>query len=54
MDEVFDAAKFIERLEQGAFDGRLHEEFRQLSREQLEQVAFLLANRGNIIADASS
>jgi hypothetical protein len=41
MDEVFDAAKFLEQLDQGAFDGHLNEEFRQLSREQLEQVAFL-------------
>jgi hypothetical protein len=54
MDQAFDAAQFVQQLDKGAFDGRLHVAFRKLSREQLEQVAILLANRGNIKANASS
>jgi len=47
MDQPFCAAQFVQQLAQGAFDGRLHVAFRKLSRDQLEQVALLLANRGN-------
>jgi hypothetical protein len=47
MDQPFCAAQFVQRLAEGAFDGRLHVAFRKLSRDQLEQVAVLLANRGN-------
>lgn len=48
MDQLFCAAQFVQQLAEGVFDGRLHVAFRKLSRDQLEQVAFLLANRGNM------
>jgi len=42
---AFNAEEFVERLNRGAFDGRLHEVLHKLSFEQLEQVAILMANR---------
>ena len=53
MDQPFCAAQFVQQLAQGAFDGRLHVAFRKLTRDQLEQVALLLANRGNLKASQS-
>jgi hypothetical protein len=42
-DRPFDAAEFLERLNRGEFDGRVHQEIRKLSQEQLEQIALLMA-----------
>jgi len=53
MDQPFCAAQFVQQLAQGAFDGRLHVAFRKLTRDQLEQVALLLANRENRQASQS-
>ena len=41
----FDASKFLERLNRGEFDGRVTEEIRKLTPEQLEQVALLRAQQ---------
>jgi hypothetical protein len=54
MDQPFDAKEFVAQLQQGVFDGRVNLEFRKLSHEQLEQVAILLANRGQGKTDGSS
>jgi hypothetical protein len=40
---MFDANEFLQRLMSGQLDGRLHEEIRKLSYEQLEQVALRMA-----------
>ena len=45
MDRIFNAEEFLDKLSQGAFDGRLTDEFRKLSDEQREQVALLMAKR---------
>jgi len=41
----FDPDQFLEKLNQGLFDGRLNEEIQKLSSEQLEQIARLLTAR---------
>ena len=44
MDEqTFDTEAFVADLSRGKYDGRLNEEFRKLTHEQLEAVAALLA-----------
>jgi hypothetical protein len=45
MELPFDAQEFVEKLTAGEFDGRLHDEFQKLHYRQLEQVAFLMAQR---------
>lgn len=45
MTDIFDAENFFQMLVGGEFDQRLGEEVRKLSREQLEQVALLMAAR---------
>jgi hypothetical protein len=45
MERAFKAEEFVERLNRGAFDGRLHEVLHKLTFEQLEQVAILMAKR---------
>jgi len=41
----FNPKEFLRRLDEGVFDGRLHEELRKLSTDQLEQIAILVARR---------
>jgi hypothetical protein len=43
-DNVFDPKLFLERLRSGKFSGRLGEEFRRLTEEQLEAVVRLMAS----------
>lgn len=45
MDETFDAAVFVSKVRAGVFNGALHEELAKLSREDLEQVAAILAEQ---------
>ena len=45
MSEPFVAEELVKKLLRGELDGILHEEFRKLSYEELEQVAVLLAQR---------
>ncbi len=45
VEKSFDPARFVSMMQCGVFDGRLHSELERLSREQLEQVAILLAQR---------
>jgi hypothetical protein len=42
MAETFDAQKFLDRLSLGEFDGRIPEELRKLTHEQIEEVALLM------------
>jgi hypothetical protein len=42
MEKPFDPSLFVAMMRQGAFDGRLHEELANLTREQLEQLVLLL------------
>jgi hypothetical protein len=45
MLESFDAEEFLHQLSNGAFDHRLHESLRELTQQQLEQVARLMTAR---------
>ena len=45
MDEPFDPALFVSRVQAGFYDGHLNQELARLSHEQLEQVALLLSER---------
>ncbi len=45
MAETFDAKQFLDRLSLGEFDGRIPEELRKLTHEQIEQVALLMIAR---------
>jgi len=47
MDQAFDAVEFVEKLKQGAFDGRVNEVLLKLSKEQLQSVALVMARRLN-------
>ena len=42
MAEPFDAQRFLDRLSLGEFDGRIPEELRKLTHEQIEEVALLM------------
>ena len=43
--ENFDAEDFVRKLTSGELDGKLHEEFKKLTYDQLEQVAVSMAQR---------
>lgn len=43
MQERFDAAVFLARFDEGEFDGRLDQELRRLTDDQLQQLHSLLA-----------
>jgi hypothetical protein len=45
MDRPFDAAEFLSELESEELNGRMNQELAKLSREELEQVAALLARK---------
>jgi hypothetical protein len=45
MTSAFDAEEFFRSLVAGEFDQRLREKVRNLTREQLEEVALLMAGR---------
>jgi hypothetical protein len=45
VDRAFNVKELVERLNRGEFDGRLHDQLRELSLEQLEEVALLVAAR---------
>jgi hypothetical protein len=47
MEPAFNALEFVDKLEQGTFDGRVNEVLLKLSQEQLQSVALLLAQRVN-------
>jgi hypothetical protein len=42
---TFDADGFVSALLAGAFDGKLQDELKKLSREQIEDVALLVGRR---------
>lgn len=44
MGNVFNAREFFDKLTNGFFDGRVNEEIQKLSRQQLEEVARLMAD----------
>jgi len=41
----FSAQEFVEKMELGLFDGRLHEEIEKLSYDQLREVARIFTQR---------
>jgi hypothetical protein len=43
MTEVFDAKEFLAKLDLGLYDGRLDQELRKLSDQQLEYLSLLAA-----------
>ncbi len=45
MADTFEAQKFLDRLSLGEFDGRIPEELRKLTHEQIEEVALLMIQR---------
>jgi hypothetical protein len=45
VDRPLNAKEFVERLSRAEVDGRLHDQLRELSLEQLEEVALLAAAR---------
>ena len=47
MEPAFNAVEFVDQLERGALDGRINEVLLNLSQEQLQSVALLLAQRVN-------
>jgi hypothetical protein len=47
MNSDFDASAFTARIQSGEFDGRLNEALATLTRDQLEQVALILAAAEN-------
>ena len=42
MADTFDAQQFLDRLSLGEFDGRIPDELRKLTHEQIEEVALLM------------
>jgi hypothetical protein len=53
-EESFNAEAFVADLSRGDYDGRLHEEFRKLTHEQLQEVAALLTKQLKKPADNTS
>jgi hypothetical protein len=54
VDRTFSfAEEFVRKLQMGVFDGRVTEEVARLTREQLEQVVQLLAEREWSLRDHS-
>jgi len=45
MNRVFKAEEFLDKLNGGTFDGRIHDELLKLSGEQLEQLAMLMSRQ---------
>ncbi len=45
MDHSFKAREFLDRINKGLLDGQLYEELNKLSRQDLEEVARLLAEQ---------
>ncbi len=54
MSETFDAQKFLDRLNLGQFDGRIPEELRKLTHEQIEEVALLMIKHTKEKGDGTS
>jgi hypothetical protein len=43
LPEVFDAKEFLAKLDRGFFDGRLDQELRKLSNQQLQHLSLMAA-----------
>ena len=54
MAAVFNAENFISKLKSGEFDGRLVEELRALSEDQLEEVVGLIVEQRRELNSPSS
>jgi len=53
-DDMFDAARFLEQLDRGTFDGHLQEVLPKLTCRQLQEVAELMAARLKLKKDSGT
>jgi|HubBroStandDraft_5_1064220.scaffolds.fasta_scaffold2730162_1 hypothetical protein len=54
MADTFDAHTFLDRLSLGEFDGRIPDELRKLTHEQIEEVALLMIKRDQEKSEGAS
>jgi hypothetical protein len=54
MADTFEPQKFLDRLSLGEFDGRIPEELRKLTHQQIEDVALLMIKRNQQKSEGTS